>query len=123
MRSSPDRGRALMRENLSYIFFKELTGPGPLGALNVPVSPRATVAADPRFVPLGAPVFLALDRPEAYGFWVAQDTGGAIKGANRFDTFWGAGPEATQIAGGMSASGVALILVPKGAASAARAQP
>ena len=123
MRANPDQGRELMRENLSYIFFRELTGPGPLGALNVPVSPRATVAADPKFVPLGAPVFLALDRPEAYGFWVAQDTGGAIKGANRFDTYWGHGTEATQTAGGMSASGVALILVPKGTASVARAQP
>ena len=123
MRANPDQGKALMRENLSYIFFRELTGPGPLGALNVPVSPRATVAADPKFVPLGAPVFLALDRPEAYGFWIAQDTGGAIKGANRFDTFWGAGVEATQVAGGMSANGVALILVPKGTASVARAQP
>ena len=114
MRANPDQGRELMRENLSYIFFRELTGPGPLGAINVPVTPRATVAADPNFVPLGAPVFLALDRPEAYGFWVAQDTGGAIKGPNRFDTFWGAGAEATQTAGGMSASGVALVLVPKG---------
>jgi membrane-bound lytic murein transglycosylase A len=123
MRVNPDQGRELMRENLSYIFFRELTGPGPLGAMNVPVSPRATVAADPKFVPLGAPVFLALDRPEAYGFWIAQDTGGAIKGANRFDTFWGAGAEATQIAGGMSANGVALILVPKGTAGVARAQP
>ena len=123
MRANPDQGKALMRENLSYIFFRELTGPGPLGALNVPVSPRATVAADPKFVPLGAPVFLALDRPEAYGFWIAQDTGGAIKGANRFDTFWGAGVEATQVAGGMSANGVALILVPKGTASVARTQP
>ena len=123
MRANPDQGKALMRENLSYIFFRELTGPGPLGALNVPVSPRATVAADPKFVPLGAPVFLALDRPEAYGFWIAQDTGGAIKGANRFDTVWGAGVEATQVAGGMSANGVALILVPKGTASVARAQP
>jgi membrane-bound lytic murein transglycosylase A len=123
MRANPDQGKALMRENLSYIFFRELTGPGPLGALNVPVSPRATVAADPKFVPLGAPVFLALDRPEAYGFWIAQDTGGAINGANRFDTFWGAGVEATQVAGGMSANGVALILVPKGTASVARSQP
>ncbi|HET6941930.1 MAG TPA: murein transglycosylase A [Sphingomicrobium sp.] len=119
LRSNPEQGKALMRENLSYIFFKELTGPGPLGALNVPVSAGATVAADPKFVPLGAPVFLALDRPEAYGFWVAQDTGGAIKGANRFDTFWGAGAEATRIAGGMSANGVALILVPKGTAGVA----
>ena len=114
MRSQPDGGRSLMRENLSYIFFKELTGPGPLGAINVPVTPRATVAADPNFVPLGAPVFLASERPEAYGFWIAQDTGGAIKGANRFDTFWGAGEEATHIAGGMASSGVAMILVPKG---------
>ena len=114
IRAHPDEGRELMRENLSYIFFRELTGPGPIGAINVPVSPRATVAADPNFVPLGAPVFLALDRPEAYGFWVAQDTGGAIKGPNRFDTFWGAGADATQIAGGMASSGVALVLVPKG---------
>lgn len=117
IRANPDQGTALMRENLSYIFFRELIGPGPLGAMNVPVTPRATVAADPNFVPLGAPVFLALDRPETYGFWVAQDTGGAIRGPNRFDIFWGAGPDATQIAGGMSASGVALVLVPKGSAA------
>lgn len=121
LRANPDQGRALKRENLSYIFFKELTGAGPLGALNVPVSARGTVATDPKFVPLGAPVFLALDRPEASGLWVAQDTGGAIKGANRFDTFWGAGAYAETTAGGMSAKGRALILLPKGVA--ARAQP
>ena len=120
--ANPDQGKALMRENLSYVFFKELTGPGPLGALNVAVTPHATVAADPNYVPLGAPIFLKMDRPEATGLWVAQDTGGAIKGPNRFDTFWGAGPEAVAIAGGMSASGEALILVPKGAANAP-AQP
>jgi membrane-bound lytic murein transglycosylase A len=112
-----------MRENLSYVFFKELTGPGPLGALNVAVTPRATVAADPHYVPLGAPVFLKMDRYEATGLWVAQDTGGAIKGPNRFDTFWGAGTEAVALAGGMSAFGEALILVPKGAVDSASAQP
>ena len=122
--ANPDQGRELMRENLSYVFFKELTGPGPLGALNVPVTPRATVAADPNYVPLGAPIFLhKAERPEVDGLWVAQDTGGAIKGPNRFDTFWGAGPEAVAIAGGMSASGEALILVPKGVAARALAQP
>jgi len=114
MRSQPDGGRSLMRENLSYIFFKELTGPGPLGALNVAVSPRTTVAADPAFVPLGAPVWLDVDRPEADGLWVAQDTGGAIKGANRFDTFWGAGSYAQVTAGGMAAKGDALLLLPRG---------
>jgi membrane-bound lytic murein transglycosylase A len=123
IRANPDQGRELMRENLSYIFFKELSGPGPVGALNVPVTPHGTVAADPKFVPLGAPVYLAVDRPEAYGLWVAQDTGGAIKGPNRFDTFWGAGPEATQTAGGMAANGVAYILLPKGVAARAVTQP
>jgi membrane-bound lytic murein transglycosylase A len=126
LRAQPDGGRALMRENLSYIFFKELTGAGPLGALNLPVTPRVTVAADPLFIPLGAPVFVDLDRNEADGLWVAQDTGGAIKGANRFDTFWGAGAEAERVAGGMSANGTALILLPKGSLArieAARARP
>ena len=74
-------------------------------------------------MPLGAPVFLTLDRPEASGLWVAQDTGGAIKGANRFDTFWGAGEAAEQTAGGMSAKGQALILLPKGVVGACAACP
>ena len=114
MRANPLPARDLMRENLSYIFFKVLNGPGPLGALGLPVTAQATVAADPNFIPLGAPVFLAVDRPEASGIWVAQDTGGAIKGSNRVDTFWGAGEYARRIAGGMSAKGQALVLVPKG---------
>lgn len=123
IRANPDQGRELMRENASYIFFKVLNGPGPVGALNVPITPHGTVAADPKFVPLGAPVYLALDRPEAYGLWIAQDTGGAIKGANRFDTFWGGGPEATQIAGGMAGNGIAYVLLPKGVAARAVPQP
>ena len=114
LRANPEEGRKIMRENKSYIFFQELTGPGPLGALGLPVTPRATVAADPKFVPLGAPVLLSVDRPEANGLWVAQDTGGAIKGANRFDTFWGAGEEAARVAGGMQSRGTAYILLPKG---------
>lgn len=114
IRENPRDGRALMRENKSWIFFRELTGDGPLGALGVPVRSETSVAADPAFVPLGAPVWLDLDRNEADGLWIAQDTGGAIKGANRFDTFWGAGDKARRIAGGMSGRGSALLLLPKG---------
>jgi membrane-bound lytic murein transglycosylase A len=114
LRERPEEGRALMRENQSWVFFRELTGDGPIGSLGVPVRPRASVAADPNFVPLGAPVWLELDRPEANGLWIAQDTGGAIKGANRFDTFWGAGEEARTVAGGMSGRGEALVLLPLG---------
>ena len=114
LRANPEQGRAIMRENKSYIFFQELTGPGPLGALGLPVTGRVTVATDPKFVPLGAPVLLDMEHAVADGLWVAQDTGGAIKGANRFDTFWGAGPDAARIAGGMQSKGRALILVPRG---------
>ena len=94
LRRNPEEGRRIMEENKSYVFFQELTGAGPLGAMGYAVAPRTTVAADPAFVPLGAPVWVSLDRAEPNGIWVAQDTGGAIKGANRFDTFWGAGEEA-----------------------------
>ena len=114
LRANPEQGRAIMNENRSYVFFRELTGAGPVGAMGVAVTSEATVAADPRYVPLGAPVVLSLDRAEPEGLWIAQDTGGAIKGPNRFDTFWGAGERARAIAGGMSARGSALLLLPIG---------
>ncbi len=118
LRRNPEEGKKIMQENKSFIFFRELTGAGPLGAMGYPVVAEASVAADVKFVPLGAPVFLSLDRAEPNGLWVAQDTGGAIKGSNRFDTFWGAGDRARAIAGGMSARGSALLFLPK--ASVAR---
>lgn len=114
LRANPEQGRAIMRENKSFVFFKELTGAGPLGAMGYPVAGWTSVAADPKFIPLGAPLFLSMDRTDATGLWVAQDTGGAIKGPNRVDTFWGAGADARAIAGGMSARGTAWLLLPKG---------
>lgn len=112
LRANPEKGRALMRENRSYVFFQILTGPGPLGAMGYPVVGRASIATDPKFIPLGAPVFLSSNRTDVQGIWIAQDTGGAIKGANRVDTFWGAGAEARAIAGGMAARGTAWLLLP-----------
>jgi membrane-bound lytic murein transglycosylase A len=116
LRAHPVEGPALMRENKSYVFFRVLDGPGPLGALGRALTPRISVAADPAFVPLGVPVMLAgMDNPRADGLWIAQDTGGAIRGANRFDTFWGAGEEAAEIAGSMQARGQAILLLPRAA--------
>ena len=109
----PEEGAQLMRENKSFVFFRELST-GALGAMGYPVAGGVSAAADPKFVPLGAPVFLSMDRQDASALWVAQDTGGAIKGANRIDTFWGAGPQAEAIAGGMSAHGTAWLLLPVG---------
>ncbi|MGN6269391.1 MAG: murein transglycosylase A [Sphingomonas sp.] len=116
LRAHPDQGRAIMQENKSFVFFRKLDGPA-VGALGLPVAGGASIAVDPKFVPMGAPVFLSMDRTDATGIWIAQDTGGAIKGANRFDTFWGAGDEAAAIAGGMAAHGTAFVLLPRGSAA------
>ncbi|MBD2840712.1 murein transglycosylase A [Erythrobacter rubeus] len=123
LRDNPREGAAIMRENESWVFFRELDGEGPLGSIGVPVRARNAVAVDPKFVPYGAPVYLDLDRDVADGLWIAQDTGGAIKGANRFDTFWGAGDDARTIAGGMSGRGEALVLLPKVSAERLRRAP
>ena len=114
LRAHPEEGAAIMRENRSWVFFREITGAGPIGALGLPVTGQASVATDPAYIPLGAPVLLLTDRSEANGVWIAQDTGGAIKGSNRFDTFWGAGEQARTIAGGMYARGSAILWLPKG---------
>lgn len=140
-RSNPDLARSVMRENRSYIFFKPLTGEGPLGALNVALTPEISVAADPAFIPLGAPLWLQSAHPDPQKpmrqlpfnrLMIAQDTGGAIKGANRLDIFWGPGERAELIAGNMSWTGVTTLLLPKasldrltssGKALAAQASP
>lgn len=114
IRENPAAGKALMRENPSWIFFKDNGDNGPFGSLGVTVRAGSSVATDPNFVPLGAPVWLDVDRNEADGLWIAQDIGGAIKGPNRFDTFWGNGAKAREIAGGMVGRGDALVFLPKG---------
>ena len=114
LRAHPEEGRAIMRENKCYIFFQELTGPGPLGALGLPVTAARHRRRRSRNSCRSARRSCSqLDRPEANGLWIAQDTGGAIKGANRFDTFWGAGEEAARIAGGMQGRGSAGCCFPR----------
>ena len=83
------------------------------------VTGRVSAAADPKFTPLGAPVFLSLDRADATGLWVAQDTGGAIRGAVRGDFFWGFGDEAGRQAGRMKQDGRMWILWPVNAGTPA----
>jgi membrane-bound lytic murein transglycosylase A len=112
LRANPEEGAKIMRENKSFVFFREEPR-GPLGAMGYQVIAESSLATDPKFIPLGAPVWLSMDRAEPNGLWIAQDTGGAIRGANRVDTFWGAGDRAVGIAGGMAARGSALLFLPK----------
>jgi membrane-bound lytic murein transglycosylase A len=118
-KQNPDKVRKLLDENASYVFFRELPNnlTGPLGALGVPLTAGRSIAIDPRTTPLGAPVFLATTWPNTERplnrLMVAQDTGGAIRGAVRADFFWGFGSEAGGFAGSMRQRGKMWVLWPK----------
>ncbi len=118
-RNNPTKLRGLLNANPSYVFFKELPAglSGPLGALGVPLSAERSVAIDPKYVPLGAPIFLSTTQPNSSSalkrLMVAQDTGGAIKGGVRADYFWGAGDAAGKQAGSMKQQGKIWVLLPK----------
>ncbi len=119
-KQNPERLQELLNYNASYVFFREMPRdlPGPVGALGVPLTARRSIAVDARYVPLGAPVFLATTMPNARQplnrLMVAQDTGGAIRGPVRADFFWGFGEEAATLAGRMRQSGRMWVLLPNG---------
>lgn len=118
-RRNLDKLRDLLNSNPSYVFFRELPNglSGPLGALGVPLAAERSIAVDPRYIPMGAPVFLSTTYPNSgkplQRLMLAQDTGGAIKGAVRADFFWGAGNEAGRFAGAMKQQGRMWVLLPK----------
>ncbi|MCD2517277.1 murein transglycosylase A [Massilia sp. G4R7] len=119
--ANPGRRQELFNVNPSYIFFREEKLPdpslGPKGALGVPLTPGRSVAIDPSFVPLGAPLFLATTEAASdvpmQRLMMAQDTGGAIRGAVRADFFYGFGPDAVDRAGKMKQRGQVWVLMPK----------
>lgn len=118
--ANPAAGAQLMQENPRYVFLRRLDPAldGPVGALGVPLLPRANVAVDPATTPYGAPVWLEapVDGQPFRALLVAADTGGAIRGSNRLDLFFGPGAEAARLAGGLQAPGRALLLLPHAAA-------
>ena len=120
IRANPAEGAALMRENPSYIFMRRLPDniDGPIGALGVPLLAEANVAADPAMLPLGVPVWIEtmVEGQPFRRLSIASDTGGAIKGANRFDIFFGGGDAAARKAGSLASPLSATILLPKPAA-------
>jgi membrane-bound lytic murein transglycosylase A len=121
VRTHPARRDEILQSNPSYVFFKVMpvTSTAAVGALNVPLTDAASIAVDPRFIPLGSPVYLATTRPDNSAplqrLVQAQDTGGAIRGPVRADYFWGSGAEAGELAGNMKQQGRLWLLWPKGA--------
>lgn len=128
-RRNADKLPALLDENPSYVFFRDVPPPepgtleaeidGPYGSLGVPLLRERTIAVDTRSIPLGAPVYLATTYPLStrplQRLMLAQDTGGAIRGAVRGDFFWGFGDDAGREAGRMRQDGRMWILWPKDA--------
>lgn len=117
VRRNPEAGRELLYHNPSYVFFREVSqvpaDQGPLGAMNRSVTGMRSVAVDPSFVKLGAPVWLEKDGADPLRrLMIAQDTGSAIKGAQRADVFFGTGDEAGRAAGKLRDPGRMVVLMP-----------
>jgi membrane-bound lytic murein transglycosylase A len=140
LRADPQRGRQVMWENASYVFFRELTGKdadAAHGVLNIPLTPGRSLALDASVHSLGLPVFVSaptLTHADGAGrpfhrLMVAQDVGGAIRGPERGDIYFGSGTAAGKLAGVTKHAGNLFVLLPVGAepeavpAPAKRAQP
>jgi membrane-bound lytic murein transglycosylase A len=130
LKDHPADAQRVMETDKSYIFFREEpisdASAGPVGREGVPLTTAASLAVDMKLHPLGAPMFVVATRPDAdpsrdehpfHQLMVAQDSGGAIKGAVRGDVFWGFGPDAASIAGRMKSSGRLYVLLPKAVAA------
>jgi membrane-bound lytic murein transglycosylase A len=122
LREDPERGKQVMWQNASFIFFRELkdnAGDGPMGAVGVPLTAGRSLAVDPTYAPLGAPVYVSAPTlkqgskgPGFNRLMVAQDVGSAIKGPERGDIYFGSGDKAGKIAGTTKHPGNFFVLLP-----------
>ena len=117
VRLNPEDGAALLNHNPSFTFFREVgevpAEAGPLGAMNRSITALRTVAVDPAIVPLGAPVWIETEgEVPRRRLMVAQDTGSAIRGAQRADIFVGTGREAGREAGRIRDGGRMMVVLP-----------
>ncbi len=118
-RGNPDKMDKILYQNESFVFFKDLGAQeGPIGRQGSVLTPKRSLAVDPRVISMGMPLWLSAEAPCAsekplQRFVVAQDVGGAIKGPIRGDFFWGTGDHAGELAGAMKSSGELYFLVPK----------
>jgi membrane-bound lytic murein transglycosylase A len=127
LRANPNDAQDLLDANASYVFFtiEPLDDPalGARGTQGVPLTAEASLAVDVSRHPLGIPVWVETTVPspdqgerEFRRLLIAQDTGGAIRGALRGDIYWGVGDRAGEVAGRMRSFGKMAVLVPLGVA-------
>jgi membrane-bound lytic murein transglycosylase A len=134
MEANPDEGKALRRQNRSFVFFQE-TSLGEhdecIGAQGVPLTPLRSVAVDKSLHVYGTPVWIDAELPirtekpdtSFRRLMVAQDTGSAIIGPARADIYFGHGDEAAHIAGRIKQFGQFVMLVPRSVKIESQAKP
>jgi len=121
-RKNPKKGMEALDYNPSYVFFRRLSimpgrkdsgRDGPLGALERPLTAGRSIAVDPKYTQMGAPVWIEMGGQNSIRrLVVAQDVGAAIKGPQRADIFYGTGDEAGRRAGRIRNQGRMVVLLP-----------
>lgn len=103
LKADVERARMVMNQNASYVFFREMPADasGPLGAIEVPLVAGRSLAVDPALHRLGSPIYVSAPTLIPAGhkrpfnrLMVAHDVGGAIKGPERADLYFGSGATA-----------------------------
>ncbi|MDO9527114.1 MAG: MltA domain-containing protein [Gemmobacter sp.] len=117
-RANPTDAAEILLHNPSFVFFRKLpdlsADKGPIGAMGRSVTTLRSIAVDRSFVPLGAPVWVEKEGDAPLSrLMIAQDTGTAIKGAQRADIFYGTGAQAGRIAGKVKDPGRMVVLLPR----------
>jgi len=117
VRKNPAKGREVLGFNASYVFFRRLeilqADTGPLGALERPLTALRSIAVDPKYTQMGAPVWIEKGgRDVLRRLMIAQDVGSAIRGPQRADIFFGTGIEAGRQAGRVKDRGRMVVLLP-----------
>ncbi len=119
LRANPERGRAAMHQNRSYVFFRTLEGKSALGAMEIPLTSGRSLAVDTRWHDLGTPIYVssptlthAGDPGGFHRLMIAQDVGSAIRGPERGDIYFGSGDAAGALAGITKHPGRYIVLLP-----------
>lgn len=117
LKANPQTAQKYLDQNQRYVFHRLSDAEGPLGALGVPLTAGRSLAVDKKYIPLGTLLWLETTGPSSEKIEklvIAQDIGGAIKGAVRGDYFWGSGgDEVLELAGKMHAKGRYFVLRPQ----------
>jgi membrane-bound lytic murein transglycosylase A len=130
LRADPERGKLVMWQNASYVFFRELgnDAKGALGAMNAALTPGRSLAVDTAHHALGLPIYIAaegmthVNKSGVFNrLMIAQDVGSAIKGPERGDIYFGSGKAAGQLAGVTKHPGKFIVLLPNGETTKAQA--